>query len=114
MATDQQIDEWLEGHELDTDQRERFVRLFAAYEEAVSERPGPRADYIDDDLAAVTAVIEIVTGRFDLEERGRQYLVAKRAAYIGAMLASLDGMSEVRASSLAAITRPKLRKALGK
>lgn len=73
-----------------------------------------RASTPEEDAAAWAAMFEHVTGELDLPARGRAYREAQAAAYAGAIVATLAGMSEVRAARESTLTRRTLRLALGK
>lgn len=116
MLPDRQIDARLgdAGNELSELQREEFRRLVRAYEAIQVARRRDPPDRTEDDAAAWTAAYEHVTGTLDVAARGRAYRDSQRAAYAGAVIATLAGMSELEASRQSTIPRMTLRKALGK
>jgi hypothetical protein len=113
---DHEIDAWLGPalEELSEEQREEFGRLVRAHQETQNGREGEDADYAEEDTAAWNAALEHVTGVFDLAARGIAYRDAQDAAYAGAVIATLAGMSEVQAARDATITRRTLRQLLRK
>jgi hypothetical protein len=116
MLSDHQIDARLgaAAYRLSAEQREEFRRLVRAYEAIQVARRRDPADRTEDDAAAWTAAFEHVTGTLDVEARGRAYRDSQRAAYAGAVIAAVAGMSELEASRRSTIPRMTLRKALGK
>lgn len=103
------------AEELDEAQRAEFLRLVAAYDATqAGRRFGDAADYASQDRAAWAAAFEYVTGGLDVIARGRAYREAQDAAYAGAVIAALAGVSEVQAAKDATITRVTLRRLLGK
>jgi hypothetical protein len=117
MIQDHEIDAWLGDArgDLTDEQWETFASLVRDYERQIAQgREGEAADFWEEDSAAWVAALEQVEGRLDVAARGRAYRDAKDAAYAGAIIATLAGMSEVQAADDATITRATLRKALGK
>lgn len=114
MMQDHEITAWLGPVELTDEQRDRFDRLVREYDETQTGRDGEDADYWEEDNAAMVAALEQVTGTLDVAARGRAYRRAKDEAYAGAMIAALDGASEVQVAADATITRRTLRQLLGK
>jgi len=109
-----EITDWLRDADLTTSQRAEFAQLVRAYDALHPERQGSAADWADEDTAAWVAALEQVQGHLDVARRGRAYRDAREAAYAGAVVAVLGGMSEVQAAEQAGIARMTLRKALGK
>lgn len=121
MIQDHEIDAWLGPVELTEEQRDEFTRLVRAHDADVVAKRRQRVgedydaqDYREEDTAAWVAALEIAEGTFDLAARGSAYVAARDAAYQGAVMATLAGISEVEAARSAAISRPTLRKALEK
>lgn len=116
MVEDYQIDAWLGGvaTELDAEQRAEFGRIVRAYEAIQASRREETAVRSEQDDAAWTAAFEHVIGTLDVGSRGRAYRNAQHAAYAGAVIAVLTGMSELEAARRSTIPRMTLRKALGK
>lgn len=114
MIQDHEINAWLGDVELTDEQRDEFATLVRAYAETQAGRDGEPDDYRDEDTAAWVAALEAVEGKLQVSARGRAYREAKTAAYAGAIIAVLDGTSEVQAAAQATITRRTLRQLLGK
>lgn len=116
MIQDHEIDGWLgtARTELTDDQYTEFSRLVRAYHDTQANRPGEREDYAEQDEAAWGAAFEQVEGMLDVAQAGAEYRGAQTRAYAAAVIATLAGMSEVEAAQAARISRPTLRKALGK
>lgn len=118
MIQDRDIDAWLGDArgDLTDEQVAEFAAIVRRYEgEIATRRAGERADWAEEDTAAWVAALEHVEGRLDLTGRGRAYREAKTAAYMGAVVTVLAGAaSEVQAASDAAMSRPTLRRTLGK
>lgn len=113
---DYEIDGWLGTARpgLTDAQRAEFSRLVRAYYATQTGRPGEREDYTAQDEAARSAALEQVEGVLDVAQAGAEYRAAQTRAYAAAVIATLAGMSEVEAAQAARISRPTLRKALGK
>lgn len=111
-----EIDGWLgtAAERMTEDERAEFGRLVRAYRASQEGRTGDDADYADQDAAAWHAAFLHAVGELDLAARGRAYRHARDAAYAGAVIAVLAGMSEVQAAQEATISRGTLRRALGK
>lgn len=111
------IDAWLgtDRADLTDDQYDDFVSLVQQYAELRYNISGGQID--DDDAAenraAWIAAYELATGTFDLEARGRNYRAAQDAAYMGAVMATLSGVSQIDAARRATISRSTLRTRLG-
>lgn len=114
MIQDHEIDAWLGDTELEVDQWAHFARLVRAYDDLTADRDGDRADYAEEDSAAWVAAFEIATDGFDLAARGAALREARDAARQGAIVSILDGGSEQGAALATGISRPWIRKALGK
>ena len=115
MIQDHEIDAWLGSDAgLSTEQRAEFSRLVRAYDATQAGREGERADYADEDAAAWYAALDQATGTIDVAARGQAYRDARDAAYAGAVIATLAGVSEVQAAREATIARRTLRQLLGK
>ncbi|UTX53273.1 hypothetical protein [Leucobacter aridicollis] len=121
MPQQHEITAWLEDADLTPDQIEEFTRLVTLHEDTViPARPDygtpdySSADYADEDTAAWIAALEIVEGTFDLEARGKALLAARADAQQGAIMAVLAGNEEAPTARAAAVSRPWLRKQIGK
>lgn len=107
--------------DLTPEQRTHLEALIDAYQRTIIERrPGygtddyDERDYFDETEAAWIAALDRVRDEFDLAARGRTYLSARTHAQQGAIIAVLDGVSEAEAARDAVVSRPTLRKMLGK
>lgn len=111
-----ELDGWLNeaAGEMTEEQRAEFGRLVRAYDATQAGRGGERADWFEQDSAAVLAAFEQAVGELDVTARGRAYREARTAAYAGAVIAVLAGKSEVQAAQEATISRNTLRKTLRK
>lgn len=125
MSTNMSIDTtaWLgdAAADLDTEQREQFDRLVGDYHETVvARRPyyGTEdyddRDYEDEDTAAWVAAFELAAGTLNLEARGRAFIRTRTDAQQAAIISVLAGEKEAVAARHAAVSRPWLRKQLGK
>lgn len=110
------LDGWLgdAAEEMTQDQRAEFGRLVRAYTQTQEGRGGEPADWAEQDNQAWIAAYEHAVGELNVSARGRAYRSAREAAYAGAVIAVLAGMSEVQAAQEATISRGTLRRALGK
>lgn len=120
---DHDLTAWLgdAADEMTPEQRATFDQLAQRYDlEVVARRPGHgtdayhAADYADEDSAALVAAYEHAVGTFDLTARGKALREARDSAQQGGLIAILAGTSEAAAARESGISRPTLRKALGK
>ena len=113
---DHEIDGWLgeAASQLTAAERAELGRLLSAYHATQEGRDGDAAEHAELDNAARTAIFDQVMGELDVAARGRAYRAAQRAAYAGAIVATLAGMSEVQAAREATLTRRTLRLSMGK
>lgn len=112
---DRSIDAWLGDTEATDAQREALARAA----DRIAAR-WPDEDDADSREHALTGAAQIILGDTRLEEAGRAYVRARaaereaHAALTGALIASQGTASEVDLADIAGVSRPTVRKALGK
>lgn len=113
-----ELDAWL-GELRDELTDEQYDRLLSEARDIEARFPGRDQDEEQD--AALAATLQWIQGDTSLEKAADALVrarAAEREASIHAQqvarLAVLDGMSEVEAARRAGLTRPTVRKALGK